>query len=170
MSTSISRPVGFAPGALQQGFPLALAHRRRRGRWLSLLLAVAVPTALMAGYLYRIADDQYVTEFRFSVRHQTPMHMDATQGSAFAAPLSGSAGALSVINDSQIVIQYLKSRQVLDDLAAAGVDFDAIYATDSRDIPAHLPKGAPVEERLRYWRRSPPSLCTGRSTLIARSR
>ena len=94
-----------------------------------------------------------MTEFRFSVRHQTPMHMDAQQASAFAAPLSGSAGALSVINDSQIVIQYLKSRQVLDDLAAAGVDFDAIYAADSRDVLAHLKKGAPIEDRLRYWRR-----------------
>jgi capsular polysaccharide transport system permease protein len=153
MSTSIAHLDALSPPGSALG-PLHVIGRRRGRRWRSLLLTVLLPTAAMAGYMYYCAADQYVTEFRFSVRHQTPMHMDTTSSSALSAPLSGgSAGAMSVINDSQIVIQYLKSRQVIDDMIAAGVDLDAIYAGRDKDFLAHLHPAAPVEERLRYWRR-----------------
>lgn len=158
MSTTIGYPLDTLdpsnPIPASETFPIPLRRRRRRFRRLtSLALAVLTPTALMGGYLYWCAADQYVTEFRFSVRHQTPMHMDSGASSALAAPLSGgNAAALTVINDSQIVIQYLKSRQVIDDMIAAGVDLDAIWAGQDKDFWAHLTRGAPVEERLRYWR------------------
>lgn len=153
MSTSIAQFDAISPPGPVLG-PLQALGRRRGRRWRSLLLTVLAPTAAMAGYLYCCAADQYVTEFRFSVRHQTPMHMDTGQASALSAPLNGgSAGMLSVVNDSQIVIQYLKSRQVVEDAAAAGIDLDAIYAARDNDFLAHLSPGAGLEERLRYWRR-----------------
>ncbi|HEX3576836.1 MAG TPA: hypothetical protein VHU42_19725 [Rhodopila sp.] len=123
-------------------------RRRRHWRLLSLLAAVLLPVAVVGVYLYGYADDQYVTEFRFSVRHQAPLRSDAT-----TTPVNGGGVALAVINDSQIVIQYLKSRQIIDDITATGVDLDAIYAADDKDFLAHLRRDAPVEERLRYWRR-----------------
>ena len=52
----------------------------------SLVMAVALPTALAGAYLYGYADDQYVTEFRFSVRHEAPLRMDGTANSAMTAP------------------------------------------------------------------------------------
>jgi capsular polysaccharide transport system permease protein len=125
---------------------------RRGGRMSGLLLACAVPTALVAGYLYGFADDQYVTEFRFSVRRQAPLRVDSP-GPSVASALGGGGSPLAVIVDSQIVVQYLKSRQVIDDIAASGVDLDAIYAGSDRDVLAHLRPKAPAEERLRYWRR-----------------
>ena len=160
MSTSIGyRLDSLEPGRADlpdEAFaaPLRRRSRRRWGRLASLILGIAVPTVLMGAYLYGFADDQFVTEFRFSVRHQTPMHMESGQSSALASPLGGrEPGAIEVINDSQIVTQYLKSRQVIDDMMAEGVDLDAIYAGKDRDFIAHLAPGAPIEERVRYWRR-----------------
>jgi capsular polysaccharide transport system permease protein len=151
MSTSIYRLEGVdaAAGATS-------SHRRtwrRRWRMASLLLMVPLPTLLAGAYLYVCAADQYVTEFRFSVRHQAPLRMDAMSATSLVAPVNGGGAALAVINDSQIVIQYLKSRQVIDDIVAAGIDLDAIYAGDDSDFLAHLRRDASVEERLRYWRR-----------------
>ena len=134
--------------------PLRRRKRRRTMRLLSMILAVGLPCAAMATYLYRYADDQYVTEFRFSVRHQAPLRTDpgAAEGltPAFAA---GPASAMTVMTDSQIVMQYLKSHQIIDDIVASGVDLDAIYARQDQDFIAHLKPGATVEDRLRYWRR-----------------
>jgi capsular polysaccharide transport system permease protein len=132
--------------------PRQRAASRRRKRFGGLLLACAAPAALMSAYLYGCAADQYVTEFRFSVRHQAPLRVDS-QAPPAAAAQGGSGSPLAVIVDSQIVVQYLKSRQVIDDITAAGVDLDAVYAGSDRDFLAHLRPRAPVEERQRYWRR-----------------
>jgi capsular polysaccharide transport system permease protein len=133
--------------------PLQKRGKRRRWRLMSLLLAVVVPTALAGVYLYRYADDQYTTEFRFSVRHEAPLRMDPTAAASLTASMGGGASLLAVITDSQVVIQYLKSRQVIDDMIAAGVDLDAIYAKSDKDFLAHLRPNDSVEARERYWRR-----------------
>ena len=119
----------------------------------SLLLAVALPTGLAGTYLYGYADDQYVSEFRFSVRHEAPLRMEGTANAPMTAPLTGGASPLATMTDSQIVIQYMKSRQVIDDMVAAGVDLDAIYARSDRDFLAHLRPHASAEQRQRYWLR-----------------
>jgi capsular polysaccharide transport system permease protein len=133
--------------------PLRSQGKRRRWRMVSLLMAVALPTGLAGAYLYRYADDQYVTEFRFSVRHEAPLRVDGTANPATATPLAGVASPLTAMTDSQIVIQYFKSRQVVDDIIASGVDLDAIYAGSDKDFLAHLRPHGSVEERQRYWLR-----------------
>jgi capsular polysaccharide transport system permease protein len=133
--------------------PLQKRGKRRRWRMASLLMAVTLPTALAGAYLYAYADDQYVTEFRFSVRHEAPLRVDGTASAAMTMPLGGGASPLATMTDSQIVIQYLKSRQVIDDIIASGVDLDAIYARADTDFIAHLRPHESVEEPQRYWRR-----------------
>jgi capsular polysaccharide transport system permease protein len=149
----VSQTVSGIPHDLLRDAPLRRRHKRRRWRAASLLLAVLLPTALAGGYLYSYAADQYVTEFRFGVRHEAPLRMDATATSALTTSLSAGVSPLAVITDSQIVIQYLKSRQVIDDVIASGVDLDAIYARVDSDFLAHLRPHGSAEERLQYWRR-----------------
>ncbi|MDR3532634.1 MAG: hypothetical protein P4L90_19040, partial [Rhodopila sp.] len=136
---------------------VSLGRRGQRRYWrlVSMLATIVLPAALIAAYLYGYAADQYVTEFRFNIRHQAPLRMDASAGPPNAASLAGGVNGvpLAVITDSQIVVQYLKSRQIIDDMIAAGVDLDAIYAGSDHDFLAHLRSGASVEERQRYWRR-----------------
>lgn len=135
------------------GAPSRRRNPGRRWRLASLLLTVGLPVVLAAGYLYGFATDQYVTEFRFSVRHEAPFRIDPVPGPAAAASLGGNSAMLAVITDSQIVIQYLKSRQIIDDLIAADVDLDAIYGREGTDFWAALRRGDSVEARQRYWRR-----------------
>jgi capsular polysaccharide transport system permease protein len=73
--------------------------------------------------------------------------------SSLAASIGGGVSPLAVITYSQVVIQYLKSRQVIDDIIASGVDLDAIYARADNDFLAHLRPHGSAEERQRYWRR-----------------
>ena len=159
MNTSIAS-AGYRLDALERGHdvrtganPLQRRIKRRRWRLASLMMTVLLPTALAGTYLYGYADDQYVTEFRLSVRHEAPLRMDATSSQSTAAALGGGASPLAVITDSQIVIQYLKSRQVIEDMIATGVDLDAIYARTDTDFLAHLRPNDSIEARERYWRR-----------------
>ena len=129
---------------------LAWRSRQRHRRLVSLLLAVILPTALMAIYLYAVAADQYISEFRFSIRHQMALKMETT--AAMPEASTGMAAAMAVITNSQMVVQYLKSTQIIEDMIAAGVDLDAIYTGSDRDLWAHLRRDASLEERQRYWK------------------
>jgi capsular polysaccharide transport system permease protein len=154
-SVGPSRQADYEVSPIQIG-PLHKRSRRRRWRLASLLLAVTLPTAGMGGYLYGYASDQYVTQFRLSVRHQAPLRVDPTGASTPGGSQAGAGGSgavLEMINDSQIVTQYLKSRQILDDMAAAGVDLAAIYARNDTDWLARLRPDASAEERQLYWQR-----------------
>jgi len=153
MSTTVARFPDILQRRTDAG-PLQRRTIRRRWRLVSLAATVLLPALAAAVYLYCFAADQYVTEFRFSVRHEAPLRMDGTGTAAMTASLGTSAvSPLAVITDSQIVIQYLKSRQVIDDMVAAGVDLDAIYARNDTDLLARLRPGGSVEARQRYWRR-----------------
>lgn len=131
--------------------PRTRRDARRRWRFWSLIASVTLPVGLAAAYLYGIAANQYVTEFRFSVRQEAPLRVDPAPGQAQA--LAGNSALLTVMTDSQIVVQYLKSRQIIDDLIASGVNLDAMYATDNGDFLATLTPGDTAERRLRYWKR-----------------
>jgi capsular polysaccharide transport system permease protein len=152
---SQTRPTQGHAGPGHTG-PVRKRNRRRRWRLASLLLAVTLPTAVVGGYLYGYASDQYVTQFRVSVRHQLPLRIDPAGSAAPGDSLAGAGGSsamLEMINDSQIVVQYLKSRQIVDDLAAAGVDLAAIYARNDADWLARMRPNASAEQQQLYWQR-----------------
>jgi capsular polysaccharide transport system permease protein len=66
--------------------------------------------------------------------------------------LTGGSSMLAAAIDSEIVVEYLKSQQLLNDLHG-GIDFAAVYAAPQADWLSRLDPGAPAELRLRYWRR-----------------
>ena len=145
-----ARHVGNETSPIQLG-PLRQRATRRSWRLTSLVLAVALPTAVVGGYLYGYASDQYVTQVRLSIRHQAPLRIDPTGAASQSA--GGSSAMLEMINDSEIVTQYLKSRQIVDDMAAAGVDLAAIYARTDADWLARMRPNASAEQRQLYWQR-----------------
>ncbi|TWT10684.1 hypothetical protein [Reyranella sp. CPCC 100927] len=115
---------------------------------MSLVAAVVVPTTLSAGYLYGFASDQYVTEFRLAVRRQMPVRADPTSG---ATTLAGGNPMMAIVQDSEVVVQYLKSRQVIQDISPR-VDLDRIWARDDADYLSRMDVGAPVENKLKHWK------------------
>jgi len=129
--------------------PLAPVPPPRRSRWrLGFIVCVVLPTLIAAGYLYGFASDQYVSDFRFRLRHAQTVRMDPASA---LAGLTGSASPLQSMTDSEIVVQYLQSRQVLEDLAPI-LNLEKIYARAKVDWLARLNPGEPIENRLRYWR------------------
>ena len=130
----------------------AIRRRRSRARRMRriagfLLLAVA-PTVGAGIYLYGYASDQYVSEIRFSVRQQAPIR---SEGPSMASALGGGNPLLAIVTDSETVVQYLSSRQVIDDLDGR-VDMDEVYARMDADLYARMAPGLPAEKRLRYWK------------------
>jgi len=122
--------------------------RRRRRRFGSFLSCVVMPVMLAAAYLYGMALDQFISEFRFTVRQQAPLRGDGTGPN----PLAGGNPLMALIVDSEVVVQYLKSRQILDDIAER-LDLERIYARPEADWWFRLRPAAPMEDRLRHWRR-----------------
>jgi capsular polysaccharide transport system permease protein len=107
---------------------------------------VAVPVALAAAYLFFVAADQYVAEFRFALRSAEPEPRDPT---AFFT--ESPAPSLTLLN-SFIVAQYLASRAVIDDLSAT-LDLRAMFSRPEADWLARLDLPVSVEELVRYWKR-----------------
>jgi len=58
----------WAPPPLPRG-----THKQSHGTLISFIIAVMLPTLLLAGYYYLLAEDEYYSEFRFSVSVGNPV-------------------------------------------------------------------------------------------------
>lgn len=123
-------------------------QRSRKGLIIGLILFVLLPLGVTAGYLHVLAADQYVSEFRFTVRRQAVTR--AEQPSVMGA-LSGVNPLAALLQDSEIINQYLRSRQALDDLRG-DVDVVGMWSRPAQDWLFRLDPSMPIEQRLRYWR------------------
>lgn len=117
----------------------------RRSVLISFGLLAMLPAALVAGYMYGYASDQYVTEMKLGVRTVE------SRGGDGAAIFQGAASASQIGLDSYVVVQYIQSREFVDRLQAK-VDLQRIYARSSIDELSRLPRGASAEQLVEYWR------------------
>lgn len=108
----------------------------------STLLVPIVVSLIYFGY---VASDQYESETRFTVRSSTP-----ALGKDQIANVTGIPSA-KIVQDTQIVVNFIKSREMLDVLSRRKVDLHSIYGKPSVDWWARLPGDATVEELLEYW-------------------
>ena len=127
------------------------SRKRRLGvRGIGFLLISVLPTIGFAIYLWGFAADQYVSEFRFTVQHSIPV-TTADRGVAGGSVGTDALMALALA-ESESAVGYIKSRQILDDIADK-IDLSRIYATPKADWYWRLDRDAPIEDRLRYWNR-----------------
>jgi capsular polysaccharide transport system permease protein len=128
------------------------AHRRSAfqpslsPRLLAFVAIVAIPTLLTAFYLFAVASDQYVAEFRFTLNSaEAPRFEPASLLTGLAAP--GPPAAL----ESQILVQYIGSRAIVDRLDA-GLDLRQLFSPARADWWSRLSTPATIEELVRYWK------------------
>lgn len=138
----------MAGGVDMEPAPSAKVPRRSRA-WVSLLAVLLLPGLLASAWLWGAASDQYVSEFRFAVRRQAPPRADMP---SIASALSGANNLMALLQDSEMVVQYLRSRQVIDDLRPM-LQPDSIWSRSQADWLSSMVADAPVERQLRYWRR-----------------
>jgi capsular polysaccharide transport system permease protein len=124
----------------------------RRGaalvRWAviaSFVLMVAVPSVGAIVYYAFIASDEYVAEAEFTVSGGTPPIVDGV------ASLTG-IPALAVIQDTQIVANYVTSRAALEALQDK-IDVRALYSRREIDWGSRFRPDRPIEKFLKYWKR-----------------
>lgn len=142
------RRKGLASGATPAEAPRAQQQRRS---WLraSALLFVGLPTLLVALYYILLAAPQYAVEVRFAVR--SPSTTGASSSASVLSAVTGAPSALSGITDSYIVMDFVQSREVIDEMERR-IGFRAIYGRSQADFWAKLKQDRQIEDIVKYWR------------------
>jgi capsular polysaccharide transport system permease protein len=121
-------------------------HRTLSLPLLSFVLLVLIPVAIAALYYFAIAADQYVSEFRFSLRMaDTPRIEPSWLLDAAAAHTPAAA-------ESHIVVQYIASRAIIDELDKT-IPLRPLFASPQADWWARLSRPASIEDLVEYWKR-----------------
>ena len=145
----IPRPDGLVPPLLRLADANAgsrlPADRRPSLFSVSLTAVVLLPIAVAAAYLFIIAADQYVTEFRFSLSTVARPRLDPV------SLLIGNASHSPAALESQIVVQYITSRAIVDEVDSA-LDLRRLFSPPNADWWARLPAAAPIETLVQYWK------------------
>jgi capsular polysaccharide transport system permease protein len=138
--------IAVFPGAsFVDGTAHSARRRRSKLRLLSFVAFVVIPVALAAAYYFYAAADQYVAEFRFAVRSVEPVRSETSaifQGSITPSPIGV---------DSYAIVQYLASRDIVDDLGKT-IDLREMFSRTEADWLTRLELPVSVEELVRYWK------------------
>ena len=132
--------------------------------WFSFIIFVAVPVVTAAVYYFFVAADQYVAEFRFALRSAEPERHDPVL--FFQESIAPSVMGL----DSFVVVQYLASRAIIDDLSTT-LDLREIFSRSEADWPVRLDLPVSIEELVRYWKRQVDAFFDATNgTIVVRAR
>jgi capsular polysaccharide transport system permease protein len=137
-----ARDVGVRWGVTTSRWSVALAPY---ARLLSVVLVVAVPTAVVGLYYALMASDQYVAEVRLAVRApQAPTSGDLME--AVRTFLGSRSGA----NDMFVVSNYIRSRNIVREIDADGL-VRGIFSRPEADYFSRFDPSRSVEALWRYW-------------------
>jgi capsular polysaccharide transport system permease protein len=115
------------------------------------VLAFLAPIVLGTLYLFLLAPDQFVTEYRFSVRSPVGQKSaGASAGGAITAALGGSPDSSTSELDNYTVADYVSSAQAARDLDAK-VNLRTIFNKPS-DPFSKIGEKPTTEELAQYWR------------------
>jgi capsular polysaccharide transport system permease protein len=107
------------------------------------VLMVAVPNLIAVTYYGLLASDQYVSEARFTVSTAALPKMDGV-GSVTGVP------PILIIQDTQIVTNYIHSRAMVDELEKT-VALRDVYSSNTIDRWARFRHDKPIEKFVKYW-------------------
>ena len=110
----------------------------------SFALLVALPTVAAAVYLFGFASDQYVSEAQFTV---TTSDSPVPDGMASMTGMP----ALAMIQDTQIVVNYIQSRAAVEKLDK-DVDLRSLYSRSEADWFSRFDSRKPIERFVKYWK------------------
>ncbi|HML09434.1 MAG TPA: hypothetical protein VK432_01145 [Stellaceae bacterium] len=130
----------------------------------SFIVVVLLPVAFAAIHYFLIAADQYVAEFRMSLRTVDTPRIEGL------ALFGGDAMHGTATGESQIVTQFIASRAIVDELDAK-LDLRRMFSPAEADWWARLRLPATVEQLLYYWRgQVDPFYDTSTGTIVVRVR
>lgn len=137
--------------ALGKAMPSLKLNTRTKGASLFSMFCVFViaPTLIALFYYGLVESNSYVSEAKIVVRKSTYSQSSA-ESSSFLSKI-GIGGASGTAQDGMIVIDYVKSRRVIDDVGGRERLRD-IY--DSKDVDwfSRLDSANPIEDIWDYWK------------------
>lgn len=146
------------------GAPTARPGRLVSPRASSFVIVVLLPIAVAAVYYLAIAADQYVAEFRMSLRT-----VDAPRIEPLAL-FGGDTGRTTAGGESQIVTQFIASRAIVDELDPK-LDLRRMFSPHEADWWARLWLPTTIEQLVYYWQNQvDPFYDTSTGTIVVRVR
>lgn len=112
---------------------------------ISFLLVVVFPSICASFYYGFLASDQYAVEAQFTVMGGEVQASTDGFGAVTGIPL------LAIIQDTQIIANYISSRAIVEELQKVA-GFQSAYEDKSIDWLARLPANRPIEKIVRYWK------------------
>ncbi|MTI16711.1 lipopolysaccharide biosynthesis protein [Rhodobacteraceae bacterium RKSG542] len=128
------------------GVGLRPQQKRRRAVALSFALAVLLPALLGTLYFAFIASDRYSASVGFAVRGVEA----GAVGGDFLGALTGVASSGSTTTDSYILMDYLRSREVVERLSK-DMGLREHYSDANVDFLYRLDPAIPIEGFVGYW-------------------
>jgi capsular polysaccharide transport system permease protein len=112
----------------------------------SFLICVLLPVAFAAVYYGFIASNQFVAEFRFTVKDAAPRTPAANN------PLMSIIGGINGTNnaDNYLVVDYLTSRQAVEELEKR-ISVTTLYSKPTIDWWGRYNPNQPIERFISYW-------------------
>ena len=95
--------------------------------------------------MFFIASDRYVSSVGFAVRS-----MEFSSNEDVLGSVTGLKGGGTKAADSYMIVKYLESRDLLDELMLE-FDFSKIYGGENVDFLSRLSKNNHREDTLNYW-------------------
>ena len=142
-SHPLAHQSAYAPHLIEPHF--APSGARPSPRVLSFALVVLLPVTIASAYYFLIAADQFVAEFRFSLSSVEKPRFDP-----LSLLTSGAAHSPAAL-ESQIVVQYMSSRAIVDELNGK-LDLRRVFSAPQADWWARLPVPSPIETLVQYWK------------------
>ena len=121
--------------------------RRRRLTWTSFVLCVMLPILAISTYYLAIASDRYAVETKFAIRSP-----GGAAASDIMGIMSGFSTATSTITDSYMVVDFIKSRDLVDRLEQR-IDIPEMFSRADADFFMRLPENATREDIVDYFLR-----------------
>jgi capsular polysaccharide transport system permease protein len=136
LATDQRRGPYILPAAPAKKIPYALI--------ISFLILVVLPTIGASVYYFFYASNQYVAEFRFTVKDALPTTTVPSAG------LLGQINVMTGAQDNYIVTDFLTSREAIDELQKR-INVIQMYSKSIADWWARYDSSQPVEKFIPYW-------------------
>ncbi len=144
----LGSPAAVASDAPGMRAPAARATFKRRHKFTlyTFILFVLIPVALLAGYLFAFAQDQYASEAGFSVRKEEGA--TSFDGIGGLTQVMGSAST-----DAEILYDFILSPDLVTRIDQDYDLYKVFGRNYDRDPLFSLPANSTIEEKESYWQR-----------------
>jgi capsular polysaccharide transport system permease protein len=143
----VQKVISLGKADEQKSKTVRLQRKRRNKLWMSFVLFVLVPVGVVATYYASVATDRYAARAGFSIRG-----IETSAGLDGLGALTGLASAGSTTADTYVVLKYLESRKLLEDVDAR-LSLREMFSDPDIDVLTRLDRDAPIEDFVTYWNR-----------------